>query len=135
MEQITWTENFSVGVMQLDKQHKRLIQILNRLIENPQTTTRSETISDLLNDMTNYAQEHFTTEEELMRQYDYPRIEEHIAQHHAFRRKTGEFCMATMNEVGTVPENMLQYLRNWLVEHILKSDMAYKPFFQELGIE
>ena len=71
MEQITWTEDFSVGVVSLDEQHKRLIQMINRLIiAGPQTTTRSETVSDLLSDMANYARKHFATEEELMRQHN-----------------------------------------------------------------
>jgi hemerythrin-like metal-binding protein len=65
MEQITWTEDFSVGVVRLDEQHKRLIQMINRLIAKPQTTTESEMVSDLLSDMTNYAQKHFAAEEEL----------------------------------------------------------------------
>ena len=65
MEQITWTEEFSVGVVRIDEQHKQLIAMINRLIAEPQTTTRSETISDLLTGMTNYAQMHFATEEEL----------------------------------------------------------------------
>jgi hemerythrin len=135
MEQITWTEDFSVGVVRLDEQHKRLIKMINRLIAEPQTTTESEMVSDLLSDMTNYAQAHFTTEEELMRQHNYPRLEEHVAQHRAFQKKTVDFCSATVLNVGIVPETMLHYLSDWLVEHVLTSDMAYKPFFREQRID
>ena len=135
MEQITWTEDFSVGVVRLDEQHKRLIQMINRLIAKPQTTTKSEMVSDLLSDMTNYAQKHFAAEEELMRQYNYPHLKEHVAQHRAFQKKTVDFCSATMLNIGIVPETMLHYLSDWLVEHILKIDMAYKPFFREQRIE
>jgi hemerythrin len=135
MEPIEWNESLSVGVRLLDEQHKRLIGMINRLMADPQVETRSETISDLLNAMTTYAQEHFEAEEQLMEKHGYPQTEEHTAQHHAFRRKTGELCMATMSAVGNVPESILQYLRDWLVGHILKSDMAYKPFFHELNIE
>ena len=135
MEQITWTEDFSVGVVRLDEQHKRLIKMINRLIAEPQTTTESEMVSDLLSDMTNYAQAHFTAEEELMRQHNYPRLEEHVAQHRAFQKKTVDFCSATVLNVGIVPETMLHYLSDWLVEHILRSDMAYKPFFREQRID
>lgn len=131
MEQIAWTEDFSVGVVIIDEQHKQLIALVNRLIAKPQTTTKSEAISDLLSDMTNYAIEHFATEEELLRQHNYPHLEEHVAQHRAFRKQIVDFCMATMSNVATVPETMLHYLRDWFVEHILKSDMAYKPFFRE----
>ena len=78
MEQIIWTEEFSVGVKRLDEQHKRLIAMINRLMGAPRAKTRSERISDLLSDMTKYAQEHFQTEEDLMRQYDYPHLYKHL---------------------------------------------------------
>lgn len=135
MEQIAWTEDVSVEVAIIDRQHKRLIEMINRLITDPETTTKSETISELLTDMTNYAQEHFATEEELMRQHNYLHLEEHVAQHRAFRKKTVDFCTATTLDVGTVPQTMLRYLSNWLLEHILTSDMAYKPFFRERGLK
>ena len=135
MEQITWTEDFSVGVVKLDEQHKKLIKMINQLIAEPWTDTKSETVSNLLSEMTNYAQVHFTTEEELMRQYIYPQLEEQIAQHRAFKKKTVDFCTATMLNVGIVPETMLNYLSDWLVNHILSCDMAYKPFFRELKIK
>jgi len=134
MEEITWTEDFSVGVARIDEQHKRLIAMINRLIAEPQTTTRSETVSDLLTDMTKYAQEHFATEEELMRRHNYPHLGEHIAQHRAFRKKTVDFCTATTLDAEAVPATLLHYLREWLVGHILDTDMAYKPFFRERGI-
>jgi hemerythrin len=134
LKPIVWTDDFSVGIVRFDEQHKKLIQMINRLIEEPQVATGSETISELLNDMTNYAQEHFAAEEELMRQHSYPDLDKHAAQHIAFRRQTVDFCMATMGDVRTVPESMFQYLRDWLIGHILGSDMTYKPFFNDLGI-
>jgi hemerythrin-like metal-binding protein len=135
MEPIQWTESFSVGVKLFDEQHKQLIGMINRLSEDPQAATSSETVSELLDAMTDYAQGHFEAEETLMEKHSYPQLREHTAQHHAFRRKTAELCMDTMNRVDTVPESLLEYLRDWLIGHILKSDMAYKPFFHELTID
>ena len=134
MERILWTENFSVGVARLDDQHKRLVQMINRLIAEPRLTTESETISSLLSEMTSYARKHFSAEEELLRRHHYPRLEEQVAEHQAFQKKTTDFCSATMLHVRVVPETLLHYLSDWLVHHILKTDMAYKPFFREQGI-
>ena len=131
MKLIIWTPDFSVGVASIDEQHKGLIAMVNRLMAEPRTTTQSETISALLSDLTKYAEEHFAAEEELMRRHNYPRLDEHIAQHLTFRNATVDFCMAAMNDDGTVPEAMFRYLCNWLVEHILNSDMDYKPYCRE----
>lgn len=135
MEQITWTDNFSVGVATIDDQHHRLIEMINRLITESQATTQSEVVSDLLTDMTKYAQEHFATEEELMHQYNYPDLEEHISQHRAFKKTTANLCRATMSDFEIVPETMLRYLCDWFKKHILETDMAYKAFFHEQGLE
>lgn len=131
MEQITWTEDFSVGIPRLDEQHKQLVRMINRLIAAPGTKTKSESVSNLLNDMTKYAQEHFRLEEDLMRERDYPHLDEQVAQHRAFRKKVADFCFATMLDAQSVPDIMLNYLRDWLVNHILECDMAYKPYLGE----
>ena len=65
MESIIWNNNFSVGVQELDKQHKKIIEIENRLIKAKDGRIDSETIADLLSDLTKYATKHFETEEKL----------------------------------------------------------------------
>lgn len=124
MEQITWTDDFSVGVKQLDEQHRRLVDMINRLIASPGVATKSETVSELLNDMIAYALEHFRTEEALLRECEAPNVEEHAAEHLAFWEKAVDLCSATMLDVGVVPEAILHYLRDWLETHIFQSDMA-----------
>jgi hemerythrin len=130
MEPVQWSDKFSVGVEELDQQHQRMIQMLNRLLSRrEQVDTHSETISDLINDMTHYAQEHFTTEEYMMEVYGYPGLEEHKRQHRAYREKVVDFSTAVMVGVETVPERLLAYLIDWWTHHILEEDMKYKPFF------
>ena len=58
-----------------------------------------------------------------------------IAQHREFRKKTVDFCTATMLGVSKVPEALLDYLHDWLLEHLLNHDKAYKSFFHERGVE
>ncbi len=135
MEPIIWTDDFSVGVEQLDEQHKRLVAMINRLIANPAATTKSETVSELLSDMITYAQEHFGTEEALMRRCKAPNVDEHAAEHLEFWEKSVELCSAAMLGVSVVPEAILQYLRDWLETHIFLSDRAYAPYFRSLAVE
>jgi hemerythrin-like metal-binding protein/PAS domain S-box-containing protein/putative nucleotidyltransferase with HDIG domain len=136
MEPVQWTEKFSVGVRELDQQHQQLIKLLNRLIATQGTiTTHSETISDVLLAMTRYAQVHFKTEERLMEAYGYPGLEEQKMQHRDFRKKTVGFSTATTFGINQVPEDLLTYLTNWLIHHILEDDMAYRSFFIDKGVE
>jgi hemerythrin-like metal-binding protein/putative nucleotidyltransferase with HDIG domain len=136
MEPIQWSEKFSVGVIELDQQHQQLIKLLNRMISAHGTiSTHSETISDILTEMTRYAQTHFKTEEMLMEAYSYPGLEEQKMQHRDFRKKTVDFCTATTQGFEQIPEALLEYLVDWLVHHILEVDMAYRSFFKDKGVE
>jgi hemerythrin len=134
MEKIIWNESLSVGVAEIDRQHKQLVSILNQLLGMEGVTVESETISDTLTRMTDYADYHFNSEEGYMQKYAYPDYETHRLEHIAFMRKTAEFSMGTMVYKKTIPADLLEYLKNWLIEHILVSDMKYKQFFNEKGI-
>ena len=136
MEPIQWSEEFSVGVRELDQQHQQLIKLLNHLILTQGTKSmNSETISDVLTEMTRYAQTHFKAEERLMEDYGYPGLEDQKLQHRDFRKKTVDFCTATTQGFEQVPEAILEYLVNWLIHHILEDDMAYRSFFKDKGVE
>jgi len=135
MEKIVWNEGFSVGVAEIDRQHKQLINILNQLIGMEGLEVDSELISDTLTHMTEYADYHFNSEESFMKQHGYPEFETHRLEHVAFMRKTAELSMGTIAYKKTIPAELLEYLKTWLVEHILVSDMQYKQFFQGIGIE
>jgi hemerythrin-like metal-binding protein len=136
MEPVIWSEQFSVGVRELDQQHQQLINLLNILISRRGTVKpHSEMISETLMAMTRYAQAHFKTEERLMETYGYPGLEEQKKQHRDFRKSTVDFSSAAYYGIDQVPEALLKYLVNWWVHHILEDDMAYRAFFKIKGVE
>lgn len=130
MDPIVWSENFSVGVKTLDKQHKQLISILNKTLNAPTLTTASETVSDILTEMTQYAREHFRYEEKLMIEHGFPEFEQHKKSHIAFSDKVAKLSLATMENLDDVPQELMDYLFQWLQQHILHEDMKYKAFFK-----
>jgi len=130
MDKIVWDQAFSVGVEEIDQQHKQLVEIINHLIELDGISVSSERISDTLTRMTEYADYHFTSEERMMQSAGYPGTEAHKLEHVAFMRKTAEFALGTMSYNQTVPHALVTYLKDWLLDHILVSDMQYKPFFE-----
>ncbi len=134
MDQIVWSDDFSVGVKLFDVHHKKLIVMINKMINDPTATTRSVTVSDILTDMTLYAQQHFKSEEDLMIEHGYPHLEQHKSQHNEFKKKVMELCIATTVDVEAVPQALLEYLKWWLTQHILNEDMEYKSFFEKKGV-
>jgi len=134
MEKITWDESFSVGVRDLDDQHKQIVMLVNTLIEMSDTKVDSEIISDTLTKMTQYASSHFQKEEQYMLEYGYPEYAVQKKQHQEFKKKTTDFCMGTMLHKTTVPTEIFSYLRSWWMNHILTDDMKYKQFFYDRGL-
>jgi hemerythrin-like metal-binding protein len=134
MEIINWKNEFSVGVKEMDEQHKKLLGMINRLIEEQHTLTDPRTIADLLTEMTDYAQVHFRAEEFLMAEYGYEQIGAQEKQHQAFIDKTISFYSATDIGPNILSVALLDYLGTWLVGHILQEDMKYKNFFKSKGL-
>lgn len=134
MDKIMWNDNFSVGVRELDRQHKKLIEIENKLIKIKDVKYDYETISEILNDLTKYAIIHFETEEKLFYEYNYPDYPLHKAQHNLFREKVARFCMDAMDHKPTLTTELLTFLEQWRENHTMGLDMKYKIFFSEEGI-
>ncbi|MFH2059400.1 MAG: bacteriohemerythrin [Pseudomonadota bacterium] len=135
MEKITWSDKYCVGLPIIDEQHKRIVRMVNWMVDNQNTDTTSEVIADVLTDMTQYAREHFKTEEALLEENNYPELLAHKELHKKYRLKTVSFCKETMADSITIPEDITQFLLKWWGDHILGHDMKFKYFFQKLDMK
>lgn len=133
MGKFLWDETYSVGNIQMDAEHKKILSIINLLADHPEATERSETVSDILGQLTKYAYQHFEHEEQLLEEHGYQDLPAQRKEHQEFRRRIAEFCSNVMNErpeIREAPEDLLKYLRIWWGEHILVSDMKYRPYLE-----
>ena len=134
IEKIEWNPSFSVGVAFLDEQHRVITGVINELAEHAQVAVGSEVISEVLDRLTHFASIHFKAEEALLAEHDYPDLEAQKSEHLAYRLKIATLCQETVLHKNTVPEDLIRFLRNWWVDHILDSDMKYRSFFAERGV-
>ncbi len=130
MEKICWKEEYSVGIEKIDRQHRHLFEIINKLIDHSDSSGNSGLVPETLTEMLDYAKEHFTTEEELMQEYGYPEIGLHKEQHIYFFKTTAELSVNALNKQSMVYSEIVEFLKLWLTLHILKVDMKYKEFFK-----
>lgn len=128
MALIEWKDIYSVGDSTFDADHKQLIAIINRVEE---TEKKGGSVHWVLQDLEDYATYHFRREEELLEAIGYPEIVEHKREHKAFV----EWVDSVKKTYGMDPEapfhlteTVKEYLKNWLIKHILASDMEYKPY-------
>ena len=134
MEKFIWSEKYSVGVKNLDDQHKVVFESINNLIEANDLTVRSESITDALIKMTEFFWDHLEVEEKYMKEYGYPEFEKHVIQHNEFREKIMDLNLDQMAHKDSVLEDLLIFLTGWWSNHILKVDMRYRSFFINKGL-
>jgi len=135
MKKIAWKNEFSVGVEELDRQHKQIIEVINSLIDKPRIFFRSQNVSAALIDLTNYVSEHFLLEERLLQENGYPTLIEHSKKHTLYSKRVTEFCKESLDRKNEVPNELLIFLTDWWSNHILHEDMKYKAFFEEKGVK
>lgn len=130
MEKVFWRDEYSVGVEQFDRQHRHLLEIINKLTARSGESPDLELVSQTLKEMLDYAKEHFTAEEELMQQYAYPEIESQKKQHAYFLKTTTELSAYPVSKKEESIDEIAEFLNVWWIIHILKWDMKYKEFFK-----
>ena len=132
MTYMTWTDKMSVGVPELDEDHKGLIHIINQLAENAGEETRYSVVRQCIFALMRYAETHFAREEQVMASCGFPGLEVHQGEHHTFladiKAAATRFEEQPDKLAAMVNDELLSYLKNWLNHHILIEDMAYRPF-------
>jgi hemerythrin-like metal-binding protein len=134
MEKIIWKPEYSVGVERLDQQHQRIISVINKLIAKPSLFITSRTIAEALSDLNSYVSEHFLLEEKLLGENKYPSLIDHSKKHTEYSQRISDFCLRAVEKDKDVREELLSYLGEWWIGHILHEDMKYKRFFEGKGI-
>ncbi|MDH3596538.1 MAG: bacteriohemerythrin [Rhodospirillales bacterium] len=131
MPLMQWTEAMSVGLEELDDDHKVLIKVINDLAANAGDAARRDVVRQCLLSLRRYAEFHFAREEKVMSACKYPGLDSQKNEHRDFVKRiqevTSRFDEDTTGSVEVVNEALLNFLKEWLNHHILIEDMAYRP--------
>ncbi len=128
MALMQWSEELSVGVVEMDRQHKRLIELINRLYEAMSSGQGDNVKKDVLGELAMYTKVHFSAEERLLRECGYPHLAGHKALHDQLAAKVLDLN-AKVQAGQMVPSVSLGgFLKDWLVSHIMQQDKKYAQF-------
>ncbi len=128
-----WDNSLSVGVREIDNQHRQLIDMINMLHETSSPGDRNRT-SAVLQGLLDYASTHFETEEGLMRQCGYAGLEDHLVEHQVFVRNLSRFYESFDENSEAAAGELAAFMRDWLREHVCKMDMEYRQTLNDHGI-
>ncbi len=131
---IEWEDKYSVGISMIDEEHKKLIGILNKAIFAKEHNDNPEEIKEVLREMTKYALTHFATEETYMNEFNYPEYQDHKEEHRDFSIETIAYRDKVIKGDYQIANEILEYLKWWLINHIQDTDKKYVDCFKENGL-
>ncbi|MBE0603399.1 MAG: hemerythrin family protein [Deltaproteobacteria bacterium] len=134
MPLFVWDESYSVKIRQFDEQHKKLIDMVNRLYEAMRNGEGSKVIADVLASLAAYTQTHFSNEERVMKLHGYPGYVSHKAIHDKLVAQVLDYQKKAETEANTLSPGVMVFLKDWLVQHIQGVDMKYGPFLSGKGV-
>jgi len=132
---ITWNDSYRLGINSIDDQHKVLFDLINQLYRAYGTDKSRDNIKKVLTELINYTVYHFGNEEKLFEKIGYQNTPKHVAQHQKFVDKVLAFQTEFDNGDISVALDIVHFLQDWLVMHIMKSDKAYVADFKTKGIQ
>jgi hemerythrin len=134
MALLTWSSKYSVGVQSMDSQHTVLFGLLNDL-HTAMMKGQAQSISGaLLRKLANYAHDHFAAEEAMMASACYPELAKHRIEHRDLSRQVEEFAARYERGECTLNLDLLNFLRDWLTNHIEKVDHGYCSWMNGHGV-
>jgi diguanylate cyclase (GGDEF)-like protein/hemerythrin-like metal-binding protein/PAS domain S-box-containing protein len=120
-----WTSDFETGIVLVDEQHERLVQLLNALARNLVSRSDAVSLDAVLHELSDYSEYHFESEEGLMRQFFPGDVLEtgHRQAHDGFIQEIERMIAEnTAKPAGDAVEEIVAFLSRWLAFHILESD-------------
>jgi hemerythrin len=130
---IEWSDELSVGIQEIDEQHKVLVGLVNEMHRAIHEHHGSETARQILDRLGDYTRIHFAVEESLMRIFDYPGYDEHKKQHEELIGQFRQYQAKVQSGTAKISFELLHFLKLWLAQHILESDKEYAPHMLKLG--
>jgi hemerythrin len=132
--EIAWNDFLSVGVPEMDDEHRKFISRVNDLNKAIIESEDKATVERMMDVMLMEATHHFSHEQELLARWKYPDTAAHIAKHAEltaqFERVTKEFAETDLSFIWALKG---LHVKQLLLEHLLKEDMKYRDFLRARG--
>ena len=120
-----WNDMFSVSIDSIDEQHKLLISYVNQLHDAMMEGKASIEVEPILAGLINYTESHFKHEEELFEEFGYEDAQEHKDIHAKLVKEVLAFQKKLAAGETTLSSDLMEFLKEWLMDHIMQEDKKY----------
>lgn len=132
MKDIVWDHVLSIGIEEIDDDHRRLVNLFNILNHSVTEGDAPEYLAAVLEELINCTAWHFSHEERLMLKYGYEGTAEHKKEHQELIKSAKELQSKILLAGKLVASEDLEFLERWLTMHILTTDMRLGSYLAEV---
>ncbi len=131
---LRWSPSLSVGLNSIDDQHKILVELINELYQKMHGNSAQAAIGTVLGKLINYTETHFKFEEDLFAKHGYEEKAEHMTIHRTLVSQLVDFQKEFKTGQSDISLELMEFLKDWLINHIKKTDTKYVPFLKSKGV-
>ncbi len=124
---IHWEKELELDNPLIDTQHRILVLLCRKLDIAIKTREAEQTVQHIILELKKFTEFHFVSEENLMREISYPRLEEHAFIHSDLLRQL-DMTLAKISHHQEFPEDLLFFLNKWLADHVIHEDMKIAEY-------
>ncbi|MCB1906771.1 MAG: hemerythrin family protein [Rhodocyclaceae bacterium] len=128
-----WSDDYSVGVQEIDEQHKELVGLLNDLHTAIHEHHGTQASRRILDELAEYTRTHFMVEESLMRISNYPEFEAHKHSHEELIAQVQGLQEKLDSGQAAITFELLHFLKVWLTRHINEADKRFGSYLTQHG--
>ena len=136
MPLMEWGPKLSVGISQFDGEHQRLVGMVNDLFDAVNAGKGKDRLGPILDGLINYTVTHFQHEEREMQQHAFPGFAKHKEEHDALTKQVSEVQRKfASGATAALSVEVMNFLKNWLITHIMGTDKGYTACLQSKGVK
>ncbi len=123
-----WSQKYHVGIAVIDEQHRELFEMVEALEKCRDAGSAYKVMRCVLKKLVRYVKEHFENEEQIMRRMAYPDLPRHKKLHKGLVEQVVAILLEIKEGKVIAPDELRDFLRSWLVEHIMVEDKRVGEF-------
>ncbi|MCM2283958.1 MAG: bacteriohemerythrin [Desulfobacula sp.] len=130
IEKIDWEKKYSVDVEEIDIHQKKMFELFNQLIDMMSSKTDIKDCINVITEINEYSKLYFSTEEKFLKKKGYPDFHSHAKAHRQFAKISISLRREISENEDSLTLDVIEEMRNWLINHILTRDTLYIPFLR-----
>ena len=130
-QSIKWDDAYSLGIKNIDDQHKKLFEIVGKIFSLQESGDVKENIRTILHELFAYIKVHFRDEEEFMKKIDYPDLAHH-RELHKYLVHAVSMILNDPSRLDIIQTKLRVIAKQAMIDHILEEDIKFQQYYFNL---